>query len=50
MIQKRIERMKNITQIGETIMKKLEREETLNKKKSSEMNWQMKTYQIIIKF
>ena len=38
MIQKRIEHMKNIIQIGETIMKKLESEETLNKKKSLEMN------------
>ena len=50
MTQKKIEHMKNIIQIGEMIIKKYEREETQNKKKNSEKNYQMKTYQIIMKF
>ena len=50
MTQKKIEHMKNITQIGEMIMKKQEREEIQNKKKNLEKNYQMKTYQIIMKF
>ena len=50
MIQKKIEHMKNTIQIGETIIKRLGKEETPEKRKSSEMNWQIKTCLIIMKF